>query len=122
MAVTRPSPSVPGARDDAPLPEARRIVPPGRRMVARTVSGPVRAGRRTKLLVKHLLRGDVALIDHEDVDRVSAEELIAAGVVAVLNCGASSSGAYPNLGPQLLVEAGTRFVDLPADALFELPS
>jgi len=89
-------------------------------MVARTVSGPVRSGRRTKLLVKHLVRGDIALIDHEDVDRVSAEELIAAGVGAVLNCRASSSGTYPNLGPQLLVEAGILLLDLPNDALFEL--
>jgi uncharacterized membrane-anchored protein len=119
MAVTRPSPPVPDSREDARLSGPSRIVPPGRRTVARTVGGPVRAGRRTKLLVKHLLRGDIALIDHEDIDRVSAEELIAAGVLAVLNCGASSSGAYPNLGPQLLVEAGILLVDLPDDALFE---
>ncbi|HMH47715.1 MAG TPA: putative cytokinetic ring protein SteA [Solirubrobacteraceae bacterium] len=119
MAVTRPSPPVTDSREDARLSGPSRIVPPGRRTVARTVGGPVRAGRRTKLLVKHLLRGDIALIDHEDIDRVSAEELIAAGVLAVLNCGASSSGAYPNLGPQLLVEAGILLVDLPDDALFE---
>jgi uncharacterized membrane-anchored protein len=88
----------------------------------RVVAGPVRAGRRTKLLVKHLMRGDVALIDHLDVDRVSAEELIAAGAVAVLNARASSSGAYPNMGPQLLVEAGIVLVDLPDDALFDTVS
>jgi uncharacterized membrane-anchored protein len=82
------------------------------------VSGPVRPGRRTKLLVRHLVRGDVALIDHLDIDRVSAEELIAAGAVAVLNCRPSSSGSYPNLGPQLLVEAGIVLVDLPDDSLF----
>ena len=85
----------------------------------RTVSGPLKKGRRTKLLVKHLRRGDVALIDHQDLDRVSAEELIAAGVGAVLNCDASSSGTYPNLGPQLLVEAGILLLDLPDDVLFE---
>jgi uncharacterized membrane-anchored protein len=102
------------------LPVARRIVPPERRIVARTVSGPVRPGRRTKLLVKHLVRGDVALIDHEDIDRVSAEELIAAGVGAVLNCRRSSSGTYPNLGPQLLVEANILLIDLPDDSLFDL--
>jgi uncharacterized membrane-anchored protein len=83
-----------------------------------SVSGPVRPGRRTKLLVKHLVPGSIALIDHLDVDRVSAEELIAAETVAVLNCRASSSGTYPNLGPQLLVEAGIVLVDLPDDALF----
>jgi uncharacterized membrane-anchored protein len=85
----------------------------------RAVGGPVRLGRRTKLLVKHLLRGEVALIDHLDIDRVSAEELIAAGAVAVLNCSPSSGGSYPNLGPQLLVEAGILLVDLPDDSLFE---
>jgi uncharacterized membrane-anchored protein len=83
------------------------------------VSGSVRPGRRTKLLVRHLVRGDIALIDHRDIDRVSAEELIAAGAAAVLNCQPSSSGTYPNLGPQLLVEAGIVLVDLPDDSLFD---
>jgi uncharacterized membrane-anchored protein len=69
--------------------------------------------------VRHLQRGDVAVIDHLDIDRVSAEELISAGAVAVLNCRSSSSGSYPNLGPQLLVEAGIHLVDLPDDSLFE---
>lgn len=85
----------------------------------RTVTGPVRLSRKTKLLVKHLARGEVAVIDHQDIDRVSAEELIAAGAAAVLNCGPSSSGLYPNLGPQLLVEAGVHLVDLPDDSLFK---
>jgi uncharacterized membrane-anchored protein len=86
---------------------------------AQTLAGPVRPGRRTKLLVRHLVRGDIALVDHLDIDRVSAEELIAAGAAAVLNCSPSSGGSYPNLGPQLLVEAGIVLVDLPGDALFE---
>jgi uncharacterized membrane-anchored protein len=86
------------------------------------LAGPVRPGRRTKLLVRHLVKGDIALIDHLDIDRVSAEELIAAGVCAVLNCRPSSSGTYPNLGPQLLVEAGIVLVDLPDDVLFGLIS
>ena len=120
MASTRPRPSPPATVDRELLPVAPRIVPPERRIVARTVSGPVRPGRRTKLLVKHLVRGDVALIDHENIDRVSAEELIAAGVGAVLNCRRSSSGTYPNLGPQLLVEANILLIDLPDDSLFDL--
>ena len=96
----------------APLDLGAELLP------ARTVSGPVRSGRRTKVLVKSLRRGEIALIDHLDVDRVSAEELIGAGVVAVLNCRPSSSGSYPNLGPQLLVEAGILLLDLPDDSLF----
>ncbi len=71
------------------------------------------------MLVKRLARGDIALIDHLDIDRVSAEELIAVEAGAVLNCRASSSGSYPNLGPQLLVEAGIHLVDLPDDSLFD---
>jgi uncharacterized membrane-anchored protein len=66
--------------------------------------------------------GDIALIDHLDIDRVSAEELIAAEAAAVLNCRASSGGSYPNLGPQLLVEAGVLLVDLPDDSLFDTVS
>jgi uncharacterized membrane-anchored protein len=89
---------------------------------AAAVAGPVRPGRRTKLLVKHLVPGDIALIDHLDIDRVSAEELIAAEAAAVLNCRPSSGGSYPNLGPQLLVEAGIPLIDLPDDALFDTVS
>ncbi len=83
------------------------------------VAGPVRLGRKTKLLVKKLRPGEVALIDHHNLDRVSAEDLIASGVAAVLNCRPSSSGDYPNMGPLLLVQAGIPLVDLPDDALFK---
>ena len=101
------------------VPSASTVRPGLESATTRTVRGPVRAGRRTKLLVKRLARGEIALVDHLDIDRVSAEELIAAGAVAVLNCSASSSGTYPNLGPQLLVEAGILLVDLPDDSLFK---
>ena len=85
----------------------------------REVAGPARLGRRTKRLVKELEPGAVAVLDHKDLDRVSAEDLIAAGVLAVLNCSPSSTGAYPNMGPLLLVQAGIHLVDLPDDGLFE---
>jgi uncharacterized membrane-anchored protein len=85
----------------------------------RAVSGPARLGRRTKHLVKRLAPGDVAVVDHRDLDRVSAEDLIAAGVIAVLNCRPSSSGEYPNMGPLLLVQAGVHLVDLDDDAIFD---
>jgi uncharacterized membrane-anchored protein len=86
---------------------------------ARVVRGPARRGRKTKLLVKRLRPGDIAIVDHHDLDRVSAEDLVAAGVVAVLNCRRSSSGSYPNMGPLLLVQAGIHLVDMPDDALFK---
>ncbi|MEY2442514.1 MAG: hypothetical protein QOJ46_1940 [bacterium] len=85
----------------------------------REVAGPARLGRRTKRLVKELRPGAVAVLDHKDLDRVSAEDLIAAGVLAVLNCSPSSTGAYPNMGPLLIVQAGIHLVDLPDDSLFK---
>ena len=85
----------------------------------RSARGPARLGRRTKHLTKHLQPGDVAVIDHCDLDRVSAEDLVAARVGAVLNCQPSSTGRYPNMGPLLLVEAGIPLVDLEDDRLFD---
>jgi uncharacterized membrane-anchored protein len=70
-----------------------------------------RLDRRTKNLVKRLQAGDVAIIDHQDLDRVSADALIRCQVSAVINVAASISGRYPNLGPQLLIEAGIPLVD-----------
>jgi uncharacterized membrane-anchored protein len=88
--------------------------------VAKEVTGPARPGRRTKRLVKTLHSpGAIAILDHRDLDRVSAEDLIATGVKAVLNCSPSSTGAYPNMGPLLLVQAGIHLVDLPDDLLFK---
>jgi uncharacterized membrane-anchored protein len=117
QAALRAGPGTASGQSSRPLPQELLQVGP-ERMPARTVSGPVRCGRRTKVLVRSLQRGEIALIDHLDIDRVSAEELIGAGVAAVLNCSASSSGSYPNLGPQLLVEAGILLLDLPDDSLF----
>jgi uncharacterized membrane-anchored protein len=85
-----------------------------------SVGGLVRRGRRTKKLVRSLRPKEIALIDHEDLDRVSAEDLISAEAVAVLNCRASRSSEYPNMGPLLLVEAGITLIDLPDDRLFDL--
>jgi len=85
----------------------------------RQVEGNARLGKRTKHLVKRLKPGDVAIIDHEDLDRVSAEELIVCGVKAVVNAARSSSDRYPNMGPLLLVSAGVLLVDAPGAPLFE---
>lgn len=73
--------------------------------------GPARLDHRTKNLTRRLEPGEVAIIDHADLDRVSAETLISRQVAAVVNAVPSISGRYPNLGPQLLVEAGIPLVD-----------
>jgi uncharacterized membrane-anchored protein len=74
---------------------------------------------RTKNLTKRLRRGEIAIIDHSDLDRVSAEALIRQEVAAVVNAAVSISGRYPNLGPQLLVEAGIPLVDDVGPEVFE---
>ena len=84
------------------------------------ITGIARLGKRTKHLVKRLKRGDIAVIDHGDLDRVSGEDLIACGVEAVINCAPSSSGSYPNAGPLLLVQAGVHLVDAPDADLFDM--
>ena len=75
------------------------------------VIGPARLDRRTKNLTKRLRMGEIAIIDHVDLDRVGAEALLRQQVAAVVNAAPSISGRYPNLGPQLLVEAGMPLLD-----------
>ncbi|MBW8483180.1 putative cytokinetic ring protein SteA [Actinomadura parmotrematis] len=75
------------------------------------VTATVRLDRRTKDLTKRLQPGEVAVIDHVDLDRVSAEALVSCQVGAVVNVAPSISGRYPNLGPQILVEAGIPLLD-----------
>jgi uncharacterized membrane-anchored protein len=86
----------------------------------RVIAGPARLGKRTKHLVKVLRPGEIAVIDHRDLDRVSGEDLIACGVTAVLNQATSSTGSYPNMGPLLLVQAGVHLVDEIDTSLFDV--
>jgi uncharacterized membrane-anchored protein len=75
------------------------------------VTGVARLDRRTKRLTKRLRPGDVAIIDHVDLDRVAAEALVSAKVCAVVNAAPSISGRYPNLGPEILLNAGVPLLD-----------
>jgi uncharacterized membrane-anchored protein len=75
------------------------------------VVGTARMDRRTKNLTKRLRPGDVAIIDHVDLDRVAAEALVGCGVAAVVNVAPSVSGRYPNLGPEVLLTAGIPVID-----------
>ena len=75
------------------------------------VQGIARVDGRTKNLTKRLQPGDVAVIDHKDIDKVSADALVGCRPVAVLNAVASTSGRYPNLGPEILLAAGIVLVD-----------
>jgi uncharacterized membrane-anchored protein len=82
-------------------------------------TGHARLDRRTKNLVRRLGSNDIAIIDHTDLDRVSAEELLESGVRVVVNVAESQSGRFPNPGPLTLVRGGVRLIDAPGADLFE---
>jgi uncharacterized membrane-anchored protein len=89
-----------------------------RRGAPTEIGGVVRLDRRTKNLTKRLRPGEIAVIHHTDLDRVSAEALVGAQVGAVINAVASVSGRYPNLGPGILMEAGVPLIDDVGDEIF----
>lgn len=91
-------------------------------MVPSTVTpfrGVARVDRRTKDMIRRIERGDIAVIDHRDIDRVAAESLIAAGVGAVVNAAPSISGRYPNGGPIRLLRAGIPLLDAVGSEVME---
>jgi uncharacterized membrane-anchored protein len=90
----------------------------GRTTALPGVTGAARLDRRTKNLTKRLRPGDVAVIDHVDLDRVSAEALVRAGAAAVVNAAPSISGRYPNLGPEILLAAGIPLLDNVGSGVF----
>lgn len=102
---------------------ARRLNRAGLRRRSAAANGPLtgvaRIDRRTKRLVKRLQPGDIAVINHEDLDRVAAETLVDAAPMAVVNAAMSVSGRYPNLGPLLLCQAGIPLVDDVGSAVME---
>ncbi len=75
------------------------------------VWGAVRVDARTKDLTKRLKPGDIAVIDHQDIDRVSAEALLSCKPLAVVNASLSITGRYPNMGPMILMDAGVPLLD-----------
>ena len=82
-------------------------------------TGSAKLDRRTKRLVHRLGGVDVAIVDHTDLDRVTAEELLETGVRVVVNVAESLSGRFPNPGPLLLVRGGVTLIDAPGAPLFE---
>src|SRR4029078_13728994 len=82
-------------------------------------TGPARLDKRTKRLVHRLTAADVAIVDHVDLDRVTAEELLETGVRVVVNVSESLSGRFPNPGPLLLVRGGVTLIDAPGAELFD---
>ncbi|MCW2796975.1 putative cytokinetic ring protein SteA [Nocardioides sp.] len=73
--------------------------------------GTARVERRSRILLPRLRPGDIAVLDHVDLDRATAQALVDAGVSAVVNAAPMISGRFPNLGPELLEEAKVAMVD-----------
>ena len=92
---------------------------PQRMAPATPIVGTARLGRRTKDLVKRLRPGEIAVIDHADLDRMAAEDLAACRLAAVVNVAPFSTGRYPNAGPLLLARSGVRLVDAASAPLFD---
>lgn len=73
--------------------------------------GVAKLDKRTKNLVKRLKSGEIAVIDHVDLDRITAESLLETKVLVVINASPFISGRYPNIGPQLLADNGVCLID-----------
>ena len=75
------------------------------------VVGVARVDRRADALLPRLRRGDIAVLDQVDLDRATADALVAAEVAGVVNASPCISGRYPTLGPEILVNAGVPVLD-----------
>lgn len=73
--------------------------------------------RRTGDLVRRVGPGDIVVLDQVDLDRRTAEALVSAEVAGVVNASPSTSGRFPNLGPEVLVGAGVPLVDSTGSAV-----
>jgi uncharacterized membrane-anchored protein len=98
------------------LKKARRVEAPEGAM-----TGTARVDARTKRLVGRLQPGEIAVIDHRDIDRMAAESLIQRQARAVVNASQSASGRYPNLGPILLCSAGIVLIDDAGPEVMRVP-
>lgn len=81
--------------------------------------GKARLDKKTKNLVKRLRPDEIAIIDHRDIDRVSAELLIEKKPAMVVNADNSLTGKYPNFGPLMILAAGIPILDEVGSGIFE---
>ncbi|MHB8893866.1 MAG: putative cytokinetic ring protein SteA [Candidatus Geothermincolia bacterium] len=96
-------------------PSAKAVLPKN----GEGVTAIARLDKKTKNLVKRLHEGEIAIIDHTDIDRVSAESLIESKPACIVNAACSLTGTYPNLGPLTIVASGITIVDEVGKEIFE---
>lgn len=73
--------------------------------------GVARIQREPGDLPRKLKPGDIAVVEEPDLGRRTAEALVDAQVVCVVNLAESISGRYPNPGPDILLASGISLVD-----------
>ncbi|MFC7449986.1 putative cytokinetic ring protein SteA [Rhodococcus daqingensis] len=83
------------------------------------ISGIARVDRDTTKLLRRVGPGDIVVLDELDLDRITADALVEAGVLAVVNASPSISGRYPNLGPEVIVANGITLIDSVGDEVFK---
>jgi uncharacterized membrane-anchored protein len=118
--------ATPSGRENRAIPKSRTSDASARRheylrpaLLRSEMTGTARLGKRTKDLVRRLGGADIAIIDHRDLDRMAAEDLVESGVKAVVNIAPSTTGRYPNPGPLILTRGGVRLIDAEGAPLFE---
>jgi uncharacterized membrane-anchored protein len=87
---------------------------------AMAIQGSIQCGARTKDLAKIMVPGNIAVIAHDDLDRVAAESLVQSKVAAVINVKPSITKRYPNGGPAVLLKASIPLVDCTEASISEL--
>ncbi|WP_144018661.1 putative cytokinetic ring protein SteA [Demequina sp. NBRC 110051] len=85
-----------------------------------TIVGPVRVDHTVTALMRHLRKGDIAVVDVMDLDQRSAEALVSAQPAAVVNARPSISGRYPAGGPRVLLDAGIPLIDAAGPSVLDL--
>src|ERR687897_1823978 len=83
------------------------------------LSGKAILGTKTKEILPRLDAVTIPVINHENLDRVTAETMVEAGVNAVVNAAGSATGDYPNMGPFILARAGVYILDGVGQKVFE---
>jgi uncharacterized membrane-anchored protein len=83
------------------------------------VAGTARVDRDIDRLLRRIGPGDIVVMDALDLDRITADALVEADVVAVVNASPSISGRYPNLGPEVLVANGVTLIDEAGPEIFK---
>ncbi|MCC5909925.1 MAG: hypothetical protein JJT76_05760 [Clostridiaceae bacterium] len=84
------------------------------------IRAPVKLDKKTKKLINKIVEGDIAIINHKDIDEIAAHSLVDKKVSAVINCQNSISGRYPNLGPIILAKANIHLYDVIEGDLFNV--